>query len=488
MNFNRNINQTIEKFFLVTSFFGLIYVLLFNEDSNYINLYFLPLSYFIFFAVLFLSNKQRKTTQYRSGVAYIAAITAIFIRYVITPMTMIYTGNYSGIGVDPNKSSLDFAILLMINELLMIMITMNFAIFFYHSHKGINENSKDSILKSELQRIPLNVTLIIFTALSVLLIIILNYRLLLPLDMFLIDSNFTPLSLEVELSGGIYVLANLIKTILLLICLSFLKYKYDKKQMSRYIFLSFAVLILYMGMMTSTKRWDMLFAAILCLFLLNHSYKKIPKYIIISVISFMLMSLISISAYKFSWYIRDSINPMHDIISFLLEGFQAYFSGPRNVAHAIEMKEIFGSRITLVTFINDFLGSVPILSNWINQSDRINTYFNLYNNLSNSSQIIPMVGIGYCYIPLLSPVFSMICEWYVIKMDYCIQKTNRIEFKFIYFNLALYLAMSMGFNTQIIFAFFITKFIPLYILFSLNRKIVLRAKLKSSYGGFSDGM
>ena len=189
MDSNKNINQTIEKIFLVVSMLVLIYVLLFNDNSNYSNLYFLPLCYFIFFSVLFLSNKHRNTTNYRSGIAYIIAITIIFIRYVITPMTMIYTGNYSGIGVNYNKNDLDFAILLMIIELLMVMLTINVAVFYY-SNQGIKKNHKENALKSEIQRTPLNITLIMFTVLSILLISILNYQLLIPQDIFMLNSNF----------------------------------------------------------------------------------------------------------------------------------------------------------------------------------------------------------------------------------------------------------------------------------------------------------
>jgi hypothetical protein len=473
-------NLAMEKIFLLISLFGFIYVLLFNDNFNYSNMKFLPLCYFVFNTVLFFNIKQNNSFQYQCGIAYIAASSVIFIRYVITPIAMVYSGNYSGIGIDPDKDNLDLAIILMCVELFMVTITLYVAILYY-SHKD-GKKIKLENLTTNLQSMPLNVTVIVFAVVFFLLVVLLDAHLLLPQDISLSEGDYPSLTSEEQVSGGIYVFANLVKVVLLLIGLSFFKLKYDHKRKGVYIILSFVVSILYMGMSMSTKRWDMLFAGILCLFMLNQLYRKIPKIIFVAIISAMVVSILSISVYKFSWYIHDSSDPMRDIISYLIESFQAYFSGARNVAQAIDMKEVVHS-ITAATFFNDFLGSIPILSNWIDQTDRINIYFNLYNHLSSPSQIIPMIGIGYCYFPLLSPLLTMLCEWYVIKADYCIQNTNCLEFKFLYCYLALYLAMCMGFNTQIIFSFFVTKFLPLYLLFLVNRKIVLKSRRQRSDGG-----
>ena len=43
---------------------------------------------------------------------------------------------------------------------------------------------------------------------------------------------------------------------------------------------------------------------------------------------------------------------------------------------AIETKHIFSNDITINTFFNDFLGSIPGISKLVNRLDRTNTYFN----------------------------------------------------------------------------------------------------------------
>ena len=131
------------------------------------------------------------------------------------------------------------------------------------------------------------------------------------------------------------------------------------------------------------------------------------------------------------------------------------------------------------SFINDFLGSIPVISSFVDQTDRINIYFNLYHNVPKISLIIPMVGIGYAYFPIFPPIFTVICEWLLISVDYKLEMSKKIEYKYLYLYLGLYLSMCLGFNTQIIFAKFLIPFLPLLILFKINNKICLKKETLS---------
>jgi hypothetical protein len=192
-------------------------------------------------------------------------------------------------------------------------------------------------------------------------------------------------------------------------------------------------------------------------------------------------SIISISMYKFSWAIINAEKPLIQIFSVMSSQFQDYFSGPRTVAQAIKMKEMFGTQISLSTLINDFVGSIPFISNYVNQSNRLNVYFNLYNYIpvGNTSLIVPMVGCGYAYLGLIfAPIFTALCEFGAIKLDFFYRKERRVEFQIIYIYAAIMLSLCMGFNTQIVFGFFVTTFIPLWLLFYCNKKFVLKKKLE----------
>ena len=89
----------------------------------------------------------------------------------------------------------------------------------------------------------------------------------------------------------------------------------------------------------------------------------------------MLFSVGSLTLYKY-FGVNSSLSTAKITLEVLAERFQMYFSGPRNIAMAIETKHIFSNDITINTFFNDFLGSIPGISELVNRLDRTNTYFN----------------------------------------------------------------------------------------------------------------
>lgn len=76
----------------------------------------------------------------------------------------------------------------------------------------------------------------------------------------------------------------------------------------------------------------------------------------------------------------------------------------KNKGHLYYFHLFWGISIILLsvlisTFINDFTGSLPFISNYVNQANRINYYFNIFNGMINESLIAPISGIGYVYFP-----------------------------------------------------------------------------------------
>lgn len=469
-----------KKIYIYTSIIGILYVLLCNIDNDYNNLFYLPLSYL---TVFIIENFNMTTinnnylNNYEEGIALQIFRFLIFTRYVIMPIAIVYTKQYGGIGIDPDNRMLNFAIMLMTIELIMVVLTIDMAKRYYFNKNNKIINNK-IFCNYQINVMPINPIVVLFVILITIIIMFFNIDMLVPNNVFnkeVVNGFLLPNSDDI---GGIYLLHEILKVVIFLFVVTLIhKNKFLKIKNLQILMLSIISLI-YVFSMLSTKRWNILFIGILCLYTIKEYSLKIPRYILLSIIFFMFFLIINISMYKFSWYLIDSSEPIQDILKYILGSFQAYFSGPRNVAQAIDMSLLFKLHITVRTFINDFLGSVPYFSQYVNQSDRINIYFNYYNNLIFPSQIIPMIGIGYSYFSLLAPIISMLCVWIIVKIDFAMQITRYLEYKFIYLYLALYLSMCMGFNTQIIFSFFISKFVPLYLLFSINRIVVWQIKNK----------
>ncbi len=197
---------------------------------------------------------------------------------------------------------------------------------------------------------------------------------------------------------------------------------------------------------------------------------------IMSVFSFM-----SISLYKSDWLFKeDELKNIEvkGVIEIFGGQFQEYFSGPRIVAQGLEAIEAYPGNITYLTFINDFLGSVPFISGFVNKNNRINIYYNYFlkgPSKEATTQIMPMITIGYAYFFYsLCLIFIMISVFTCLKCwDICLTKDNLFE-KNIYAFFSIWTAMCVGFITQIIFGLVCPSFIPFMAIILFNKRIICK--------------
>jgi hypothetical protein len=425
----------------------------------------LPFSYMIINS--FYGVQLRKYGRYKGGFIYKTALIVIFVRYVITPLSIVLTGEFYRPGIFTSKESINLAVLIMIFELISVYLTLYIAQRYYSKKNLI-------LIENELKPLSHKFVLILFLLLAIPIVLIIDPNLLLPTNFLIVNENYEKVQLEMSFDGIYSTLASLIKPIFFLIILSIFREQYDKSSRKIFIYLSFILVILFMGFYTGTKRWEIVFSGIIGLYLMKKIYINTPKIMNILVTIIMVSSFISASLYKFSWAIQNSTSPIKDIFVEMFSMFQDYFGGPRVVANSIEMANKYGESIGLYTFINDFIGSIPVISGFVNQSDRINVYFNMYHNIPGNNLITPMIGIGYSYFIIFPPLFSVICYWLLVKVDYKLAISKSIEYKYLYLYIGLYLSMSMGFNTQIIFSKFLIPFLVLIILFKINDYIYLK--------------
>lgn len=471
MNFNRvKLGNFIFRFFQsIVCIIATIIILALCYDKPYKFITVLPFSYMVI-NIFYKHRLHKNNDNYTGGFIYKISLMVIFIRFVITPLFIALTGKFYSANAYTSTNSINLAIMLMTYELICIYITLYIARSYYSKKYKNTVSNRVEIPNHKF-------ILILFAMLGSLVVLLVEPNLIIPQDFLVLSNDYQKIQLDMDYDGLYSSLATLVKPVIFIIIFSCIKRQYDLKNRRVYIWLSFFVVILFMGMYTGTKRWEIVFAGIIGMYLLKNTYGKIPKSLMIGASLVIFISFISVSLYKFSWAVQTSENPVKDIIFEMFGSFQSYFSGPRVVANSIEMKTIYGKYIGLTTFINDFIGSIPIISNFVDQTNRINVYFNMYHNIPNNALIIPMVGIGYSYFPIFSPIFTVICEWFVIKVDYKLETSRTIEYKYLYLYFGLYLSMCLGFNTQIIFAKFLIPFLPLLILFKINEKICLKKKV-----------
>jgi hypothetical protein len=469
---------TILYFVIITSLVSISIILYFNKKEIYNYLFLLPVSYMIFAPVFYFI--LFKFNVYHYGPIFKFANIVIFIRYIITPLAAVYTQYHKGWGIqgnegwgpDPSPDSMNYAVFLMMVELFFGFFIILISVIGCQKKEMKREealkNKKSDILFFENRFV-----IVIFLALSLMFLLAVSPQVLLNKEFLVLSQNFQKSAISFKFDGLVTLLVKVFKTTLMLLAYSIFYQRYLKKESSINILLSFLILTLFLGWNVSPSRWNVLFLFLSSFTILRMLYPRIPKVYGWSMVALLLISVVSISLYKFNWLIKGSENPVLDIIGIAFGQCQDYFSGPRVVGQCIDMKEILGNRITFSTMVNDIFGNFPGLADSINQQNRINAYFNYYNygNFYHDTLIMPMIGIGYCVFPLFPSIFTIICLFFVVKIDYASVSTTLMEFKYAYLYFGFYLAMCMGFSIQIVIGHIYSVFLPFILLYYLNRKI-----------------
>lgn len=463
-------NKSSKIFFLILIITGVITtfgIMLIEIDNEYNNIFLLPSAYSM---LLFVFLKAFLNTGYKFGPLFYSGQIFIYIRYVVTPFSIAISPQEfrSAYGPNPLTGEMNTAIVLMIYEMIMVFIVIYIAIYKYSQRKTVIYSKNYSFLNNKF---------IITTIVLLFLAILINFpNSIIPSQVLFIDEDFSKAVYDTQVDGVIGIISILFKCLAFLLLLSILK-KYEKKFPS--FIISFIIFIVFIASFTGTSRWTMIFMATSGIIVIIRLYPKYKRTVIIGTISILIPSIISVSMYKFWWVIQDSASPIKDVLLDMSTQFQSYFSGPRIVAQSLNVRDYFPN-ISIETLLNDFLGSIPFVSNFIDQQDRINMYFNTYNYRGTMPTLVmPLVGIGYTYFGfILAPLFTIICHWLIIKLDSLLQSELRLEFVFIYMYLGLRLSMSMGLNTQSLFASFIVPTLPLLLILILNRKVTLKNNKK----------
>ena len=153
---------------------------------------------------------------------------------------------------------------------LYIYITLYFAIRYYSARYG-------NIVSSNVEMLNHKFILIMFAIIGSVVVFFVEPKLLIPQDFLILREDYQSIQLDVEYDGLYSTLATLIKPIFFLLVFSFIKRQYEMRKRKIAILLSFFLVIVFMGLYTGTKRWEIVFAGIIGMYLMKSAYGKIPK-------------------------------------------------------------------------------------------------------------------------------------------------------------------------------------------------------------------
>lgn len=431
--------------------------------NTHINMVWIPVVFFL--SVLILKNKRNYDFK---NIAIIVIDVLATLKYAIIPILMFIYNDFNGgvlTGHVPSKYYIDKAIILQIIEIITVYIVM-----FLYKNKTKEE--------SEIKVHKIGKVTIGFCILGMLMALIF-WESFVPSQIFVIDSDYvSKQKIEAEFDGAVSIILNVFKAVILIIGIQYFYKKYKENNRTRYIIFSGLILLIYIALNTGTSRWAIVIPFITCSYLFLKMYGKKARTMILSIVSIVIVSVISITFVKFNWLLNEE-SSFKDLIEVYAKQMQEYFSGVRATAQGIEAIDIYDNQITFSTMINDFAGSIPVVSHNVNQKDRINIYYNylLKGPNKTATQIMPMITIGfaYFYYPLCS-IFILIHLLIAIKLGELVKTSQDIFKKYIYCIFVFWFSMCLGFNTQIIFGNVMALFIPFMILIKTDDILLKKRK------------
>lgn len=443
-----------------------------NNNSMYNYLFLIPLVYAL--NMFWFTAELTRKKDYGVTFVFYVSQALIFIRYVVTPFSIVYSASFTswGYGPDPSDKDMLIAEILMCLEICFVFLTQYLAIAKFCQKRYITKiQSRRSFEESKPERIGVLCAYAVFAC--VLVLYFQPERLI--MDQYFSYSSGKATS-KVAMEGVIEILAETFKKVFIILALIMCKRGYDKYKNQFFRVLAVLAILVNMMMNSGSTRIHMIFALLISLYFMNILFGKIPKAAYVICGGVCIFAVLNVSIVKFLYAIGDNKNPIRVVMTIFMGQFQDYFAGPRLVGQMLNVSKVYGDSIGIGTFINDFTGSIPFVSNYVDQTNRINYYFCRYCGVENQSLIAPMLGIGYSYCYAFPFFLTMLFEYFVISLDYKMAVTDRITYKYLFGYMGFICAMCMGYNTQIIYACFENTFIPLLILFVIND--VVRVKWK----------
>lgn len=398
------------------------------------------------------------------GPAYYLFFIVCLMKYFVMPLSLCLSQGFSTIGPSVTDISFNKAVLLTVYEMVYIICLRFLFLRYYISAKkkriSSNEIRSDGIRGAFI--------FIFILLLGGILSSIPNFNII-PKNIFILDEGFVEQGQVVSYG----VIITWWKYIFFISTFSLLYYLYQKCSNRLFYYLSVLLIFFFLGLITGTSRWAILFFLLISLYLSFKMYGPRIKKIILPISLISLAVIISITIYKFSWAFQYSENIYIDFFQVMIGQLQSYFSGPNLMAQALDMGDspMYIHKITFTTFINDFLGSIPLVAGHVDQTDRINYYFNRYLfdwYSDKTSQIIPMTAVGAIYFNiLLSPVFTILFTWLGFVFEFRGLSDKRIYCNFLYLYISFWCVLSICFCPQIIWGNLITIIFPIFIVYKL---------------------
>lgn len=466
MNFTDNkLYIDISKGFVaaLSVFIGIFIILNKGIEQGYELLYLLPLVFGLCFVVFLCKPFIKSNSIFLWTFMIFAAL-----RYLALPYFMVSEGFYRGYAViPPDPWSIKTGIFLMLYEIVLASMVIKL-VYEKHSHI-LTMAIKEPKIKCE-NLIKNKMVYYLFLAFA-LLIILIHPKSIQGISFFSII-NSTEIGQQSTLTILFRQIVMVAKLILYFILVDHLRFKYNTTSKPIYLWISYLLSILNIGIYIGINRKNIIMNAIASIFTLNFFFPKQKKktWVILGLLAVVLFMQLTM----FRFYSGSDKGPFDRVAGKL----QVYLSGPYNMALATETLDEFGDEITAFNVLYDvarpFYGVGEFFKRFDTQlsTDYFNKRLTLGSPYVRTDQIMPITGQGLLHFGyILSPVYLIISILMGFYVEIKLKSTEDFQIRYKLIIMCVVIGQSMGINLTIITNVITFNFIPFFIVYWMNSKI-----------------
>ncbi|PMC37342.1 hypothetical protein CJ195_11305 [Bacillus sp. UMB0899] len=462
-----------KKLFRFIVFWVCVVVSIITLDSStqyFQFLFLLPLLYGILFLIVpqFINGFSLRTP------GFLILNIVMMIRYIWLPLALKF-GEYHRDGVLQISSSMNFAIFLMVIELITIGITIS---VFSKSYNLIKVKNKTLELEpyEKSQK-----NFVLFIVLVILVLLILTDPSTLKTFSFInIQEDFS-LGSNANASTWSILAITWFRILFPIFWIKQCKSMFNKTNLIIWPYIATIIPVLSLLFFSGMSRSSILIPGLALALILGRTFPAQRTKMYSIIILTALFSLTVLTIYKS--FGTTSTSEGVNLIDFkwLSNYLEAYFGGVHNVSIAIDAKNTFENSISVNTLLSDLFRSWMGIGEIFRANLSTSEYFNIefYGGYVAFDQVVPTIGSAYMLFGLPGVmIFTIFIVWLVCKFEQKYKHVNSIELAYLYGFTAVQSAFNLPGNLVILCSFLLNTFIPLLIIFKLNQLIVSKRKLK----------
>lgn len=388
--------------------------------------------------LILLFGVYRGRVRHERPVFFMVLIAIAFLRYVLLPILIVYSGHYGGRSfLPPEPESYSKAIFLMFYEAVVITL----AVYFCERLRGKTRRASDFTLVTfpAWLTVALFFTALVLVAMTPEALLLINV--VTPHILSADEFSATPM---VMFSAQFFIIAKNLVALRLMISLARV-YKRRGARLALFggLLVTCVAPLIYFG----TNRLSVLITACAFALVFLRGFGKPARSMLVVIVLLAATTILVISQERQHKFMGDTV------VASIADTIQVYVGGVYNVAIGVEVPDYFpGSRSArglAYDFLRPTLGINYIVKDW--QARYSNEYYNfrIWTHVDRRSQIIPMIAQGYLYFgfifaPALGLVF--IATYYALERVYA--RVRSVELFFFISLVVIRLGFMWGQNTM----------------------------------------